>query len=121
VSRYIVDGMNVIGSRPDGWWRDRAAAVRRLVTQLDAWQQWTGESVAVTFDGRPPTDLEAPPGLEVAFAPAADDEIVRQVAADPDPASVIVVTSDAGLAARVRPLGATVVGGGGFRRRLEET
>jgi predicted RNA-binding protein with PIN domain len=120
VARYIVDGMNVIGSRPDGWWRDRPAAVRRLLQQLDAWQQRTGESVLVVFDGHPPPDLDTPPGLEVAFAPTADDEIVRRVAADPDPSSLVVVTSDAGLSARVRPLGATVVGGGGFRRQLEE-
>ncbi|TDC70074.1 hypothetical protein E1193_30120, partial [Micromonospora sp. KC606] len=26
----IVDGANVVGSRPDGWWRDRAGAAARL-------------------------------------------------------------------------------------------
>ena len=41
------------------------------------------------------------------------------VAADPDPASLCVVTSDAALAARVRALGADVLGAGTFRRRLE--
>lgn len=30
----IVDAANVIGSRPDGWWRDRAGAARRLVTSV---------------------------------------------------------------------------------------
>jgi predicted RNA-binding protein with PIN domain len=119
VARYVVDGMNVIGSRPDGWWRDRPAAVRRMVAELAAWRDRTGESVLVVFDGRPPPDFEPPPGLEVAFAPAADDEIVRRVAVDPDPTSLIVVTSDTGLAARVKAHGAEVVGSGGFRRQLE--
>src|SRR4051794_7041159 len=35
VPRYLVDGMNVIGSRPDGWWRDRGGAMRRLVADLE--------------------------------------------------------------------------------------
>ena len=34
--RWVVDASNVIGSRPDGWWRDRAGAARRLVAALDA-------------------------------------------------------------------------------------
>lgn len=32
----IVDGANVVGSRPDGWWRDRAGATARLRDQLAA-------------------------------------------------------------------------------------
>jgi predicted RNA-binding protein with PIN domain len=118
VARYVVDGMNVIGSRPDGWWRDRPAAVRRLVGELAAWHGRTGDPVLAVFDGRPPPNLETPEGLELAFAPAADDEIVRRVAADPDPYSLVVVTSDHGLADRLEPFGAQVVGAGGFRRQL---
>ncbi len=30
----IVDGANVVGSRPDGWWRDRAGAAVRLYDEL---------------------------------------------------------------------------------------
>jgi hypothetical protein len=30
----IVDGANVVGSRPDGWWRDRAGAAVRLHDNL---------------------------------------------------------------------------------------
>jgi len=109
--------MNVIGSRPDGWWRDRRAAMRRLVAQLDAYARGSGEEVAVVFDGRS-FELEAE--VEVAFAPggrgAADDEIARRVRADP---GWCVVTSDAELARRVRELGADVAGAGGFRRELE--
>ena len=31
-----VDASNVVGSRPDGWWRDRTGATRRLVAALEA-------------------------------------------------------------------------------------
>jgi predicted RNA-binding protein with PIN domain len=118
--RRLVDGMNVIGSRPDGWWRDRRGAITRLAEAL----RGLDEPVCVVFDGRPwdgaPEDGD---GLSVRFAPggrgAADDEIVRMVEADADPASLRVVTSDGALAARVRAAGATVEGAGGFRRRLD--
>ena len=57
VDRYLVDGMNVIGSRPDGWWRDLDAAVLRLARELAAWQAAGGDDVTVVFDGRPPSML----------------------------------------------------------------
>ncbi len=38
----VVDAANVVGSRPDGWWRNRAGAARRLLVQLGAWTSiWT--------------------------------------------------------------------------------
>jgi hypothetical protein len=112
----IVDAMNVIGSRPDGWWKDRRGAMLRLAASLRALE----EEVCVVFDGRPWEGApESGDGLTVRWAPVADDEIARLVAADPDPARLRVVTSDAGLAARVRAAGATVEPAGGFRRRLD--
>jgi CheY-like chemotaxis protein len=87
--RWLVDGMNLIGSRPDRWWNDRDGAVHRLVGELDRFAAATGEDVTVVFDRRPP-DLE--PGrhgsVEVAFASrrgrdAADHEIVVMVAPTP--------------------------------------
>ena len=51
--RVIVDGMNVIGSRADGWWRDRPGAMRALVELLVAWASADGEALTVVFDGRP--------------------------------------------------------------------
>jgi predicted RNA-binding protein with PIN domain len=99
VTRWLIDGMNVIGSRPDGWWRDRPAAKRRLLEELE---KLDGE-VTVVFDEK---------GLD------ADDEIVRRVAADADPAGITVVTSDVELQQRVRERGANVEGAGAFRRRL---
>ena len=103
MARWIVDGMNVIGSRPTGWWRDRPGAMRDLADELAAFAAATGDEVAVIFDGKP-FELEAP-GVEVGFASrrgrdAADDDIAERVAADPDPADLTVVTSDEGLAER---------------------
>ena len=124
--RWLVDGMNLIGSRPDRWWNDPDRAVRRLIGELDRFAAATGEDVAVVFDRRPP-DLD--PGrhgaVEVAFASrhgrnAADDEIVTMVAADPDPAGGRVVTSDRRLAERVRDLGASVEPSSRFRRRVDQ-
>ena len=121
VPRWLVDGMNVIGSRPDGWWRDRTGAMRALAVQLDRFARDRGEGVTVVFDGRP-RGIEA--RVEVRFAPAggrnaADDEIARMVAVDDAPGDLLVVTSDADLAARVRAAGADVEGAGTFRRRLD--
>lgn len=113
--RFLVDGMNVVGSRPDGWWRDRAGAAAALVRELEAWAARTGNHVTVVFDGRG-TGAHGP--LPVVFAGHADDEIARRVAADPDGTTLTVVTSDAGLAARVRAHGATVTGAGAFRSRI---
>src|SRR5918999_573316 len=113
--------MNVIGSRPDGWWRDRPGAMRALVESLEAYARETGEAVTVVFDGRPVATPEAD-AVEVVFSPggpnAADHEIVRRLEAAPDPAGLRVVTSDGDLASRAEELGAEGVSAGGFRRRL---
>ena len=118
MARWLVDGLNVIGSRPDGWWRDRRGAMERLVRELEGLR---GE-VTVVLDGAP-FDLGGE-GVEVVFASrrgrdAADDDIDARVACDADPASLTVVTSDAALERRVRDYGASVEGAGAFRRRLE--
>ena len=121
--RWVVDAMNVIGSRPDGWWRDRDAAVRRLLDDLARFAA-SGEEVTAVLDAGPAGLASPGSGVQVRVAArrgrdAADDEIVGLVAADPAPASVRVVTSDAALAARVRALGGEVEGAGTFRRRLD--
>ena len=123
MTRWVVDGMNVIGSRPDGWWRDRRGAKQELVRELGRFAGKTGDEVTVVFDGAP-FDLDAGEGVTVLFASrsgrnAADDDIAALVESDDDPASLAVVTSDADLARRARDLGASVVGAGEFRRRLD--
>jgi predicted RNA-binding protein with PIN domain len=124
--RLIVDGNNVIGSRPDGWWRDRPGASRRLVAALQALARQRDERVAVVLDGRPLADLPegVHDGVLVAYATragrdAADDRIAEEVARDGDPASLVVVTSDRGLAERVLAAGATVEGAGTLLARLD--
>lgn len=121
--RLLVDGMNVIGSRPDGWWRDRRGAMRRLVGALAAYSGATGDDATVVLDSRP-FEIDAPDGVGVRFAPggrnAGDDEIVRIVEADRSPETLTVVTSDRELAARVRALGASVSPAGELRARLED-
>src|SRR3954452_13797091 len=120
--RWLVDGMNVVGSRPDGWWRDRRGAMRRLTESLAAFATETGEPLTVVFDGRA-FDLSAS-GVEVLFAStrgrdAADHDIAAIVESDADPAGIAVVTSDRSLADRVREAGAEVVPSASFRRRLD--
>jgi len=121
----IVDGNNVMGSRPDGWWRDRAAAAARLAEAIAAWaEREAGEDVTVVFDGRAPAGFAAPAAIEVRFAErggrdAADDLIAALVAGAQEPRGLTVVTSDAGLAGRVRAHGAAVTGARGFRDAIE--
>jgi predicted RNA-binding protein with PIN domain len=119
--RWLVDGMNVIGSRPTGWWRDRPAAMRELTAELEHFARRSGDQLTVIFDGRP-FDLEGD-GVEVRFASrrgrnAADDDIARLAAEDEEPGTLTVVSSDAELLRRVEAAGAQTLGAGAFRRRL---
>jgi predicted RNA-binding protein with PIN domain len=121
--RWLIDGMNVIGTRPDGWWRDRDAAMLRLVDLLERWAGHDGEHVAVVFERKPSPPIRSTV-IDVLHAPkpkanAADDEIVRLLRADPDPAAVRVVTSDRWLADRAWAAGASVEGAESFRSRLD--
>ena len=121
--RWIVDGMNVIGSRPDGWWKDRGRAMVALVDKLDQWASGQGDDVTVVFE-RPPSTAITASVIEVAYAPkaaanSADDEIVRLVQADTRPQDIRVVTSDKALSDRVASLGASVYPAAGFRDLID--
>jgi predicted RNA-binding protein with PIN domain len=121
--RWLVDGMNVIGTRPDKWWRDRDAAMLKLVDQLERWAAAEGEDVMVVFERKPSPPIRSTV-IDVTHAPkpkanAADDEIVRLLRADPDSHAVRVVTSDRALSDRAQAIGATVEGSDSFRRRIE--
>lgn len=123
-ARLIVDGMNVIGSRPDGWCRDRRAAMARLVERLGRLAGERDEAVTVVFDGGP-FDLQAEDAgdVEVLFARrggpnAADDRIIELARVDADPGSLRVVTSDRDLSRRLDALGVNVEPAGPFARRL---
>lgn len=115
--------MNVIGTRPDGWWRDRHSAMVKLVHSLESWAAASGEDVTVVFE-RPPSPPITSPLVTVAHAPkpkanSADDEIVKRIRADGDPQSIRVVTSDNWLADQAHMLGASVEGAESFRAQLE--
>jgi predicted RNA-binding protein with PIN domain len=124
--RRIVDAMNVIGSRPTGWWRDRPAAVRRLVRRLQRLAAADGRPITVVVDGYPLDGLAEGKhdGVEVLYASragrnAADDRIAEIVAADPNSGGLEVVTADRDLSDRVRRMGARVSGPGELLRQLD--
>ncbi|HEY1457453.1 MAG TPA: NYN domain-containing protein [Solirubrobacteraceae bacterium] len=121
--RWLVDGMNVIGSRPDGWWKDRHAAMVSLVESLERWSEHSGEQVTVVFE-RAPRPAISSEVIEIAYAPrarrdSADDEIVRRVGLDPRPDELRVVSSDHGLAKQVLAAGAAMETAGRYRRLIE--
>lgn len=126
---WIIDGNNVFGSRPDGWWNDRGAASGRLAQCVAEWSRGHDDRVALVFDAPvPQATLELGGGnLTIVEAPrrrrdAADDHIVDLVAdlsgqtADTSP-GVTVVTSDRGLRGRL-PEHVRIVGVGRFRELI---
>lgn len=122
--RWIVDAMNVIGARPDGWWKDRHAAMARLTRQLEAWATAQASEVIVVFEKPPSPPIESD-AVTIAAAPrpganSADDEIVRLVGADDQPRDITVVTSDLALVERVTSAGAATYPAARFRRLIEE-
>jgi uncharacterized protein YaiI (UPF0178 family) len=121
--RWIVDAMNVIGTRPDGWWKNRRRALAGLVERLDIWAAADDLGVTVVFE-HPMSPPIRSAVVEIAHAPAAaansaDDEIIRLIQADPRPAEITVVTSDGGLAGRVRDAGASVYPAASFRKLID--
>jgi predicted RNA-binding protein with PIN domain len=121
--RWIVDAMNVIGARPDGWWKDRRRAMVGLVDQLERWATAEGHHVTVVFEQPtwPPIRSSV---IEIghaakAAANSADDEIVRLVQADDRPRDITVVTSDVALAERARAAGATTHPAASFRNLID--
>jgi hypothetical protein len=118
--------MNVIGATPDGWWRDRDGAVRRLLDRLQRLAAETACPVTLVLDGRPPRDLPegVHGGVTVAYAhrggrDAGDDRLVELLSTLPDREQACVVTSDRALAARVERLGAPVRGSAALRAALD--
>lgn len=108
----VVDAANVVGSRPDGWWRDRAGAARRLHQSLVA-ASLPYDRVVVVLEGHARAGVE--PGLAggvltVQAAGSGDDEIVAQCHGLAATGLVTLVTADRGLIIRVADWVSEVVG-----------
>jgi predicted RNA-binding protein with PIN domain len=121
--RWIVDAMNVIGSRPDGWWNDPDEAMRDFTEALDDHAGRTGKDITVVFD-KDPGRLPETSHIDVVTARhrgrnAADYEIEQLVAGEEDPTRLRVVTSDRRLVDAARAAGAKVVSSGSFRQELD--
>ena len=106
----LVDAANVVGSRPDGLWRDRPAATRRLLAQLRAAQ--LPQPLVVVLEG--PARAAEPEGPDVVHAPGrGDDALVSRCGP-----GVVLVTADRELRARAEAAGAEVVGPSWLLARL---
>jgi predicted RNA-binding protein with PIN domain len=117
----VVDAANVVGSRPDGWWRDRAGAARRLLVNLAALQKHVQDAsdIIVILEGAARAAVKGPEApdtgtLRIVLAEASGDDTIVAVTADATARSnkptVTVVTADRGLRQRIESLGATAVG-----------
>jgi 8-oxo-dGTP diphosphatase len=130
----VVDAANVVGSRPDGWWKDRAGAARRLIDDVAALcsvgvrdealpealpraplQHWWPLAIVVVEGAarsaaEPVDGVPADERVRVLAAPGeGDDAIVAAVAAAGD-GPIVVVTADRELRARCELLGAVAAG-----------
>lgn len=119
----VVDAMNVIGSRPDGWWHDRDGAVRDLVARIRAAAPELADLITVVVDG--PGDDQPADGrsVEVIHAgrgpDAADDRIVELLDDAAGGVPTTVVTADRRLRERVTARGAATQGPRRFRNALD--
>lgn len=121
-TEVVVDGANVVGSRPDGWWHDRPGAARRLAGQLVAALSEEPDRLAAALgveaplhvhlvlegDARVP-DAPTHPALTVLAASEDGDSAIVGLVDDLG-AGAVVVTADRDLRGRVTALGARPVG-----------
>jgi 8-oxo-dGTP diphosphatase len=143
----IVDAANVMGSRPDGWWRDRAGAARRLRDQLiglaaegvaalpesvpaPPLDRWYPEVVLVVEGAARPVaaahaggdaggDAGGAPGgrVRVVAARGSGDDTIAELAAGTR-GRRLVVTADRQLRGRCVAAGASVAGPGWLLAQL---
>jgi 8-oxo-dGTP diphosphatase len=111
VRTVIVDGANVMGSRPDGWWRDRAGAAARLHADLAALD---GTFVLVLEGAARSAKLMPAANVEVVLAEGSGDDTIAALADQ----GTLVVTADRELRQRCEQKGAEVTGPGWLLRQF---
>jgi hypothetical protein len=121
----LVDAANVIGSRPTGWWRDRAGAARSFVARLRAavGSGLITQRVVVVLEGKAregaPSGPDPVDGVTVVHADGSGDDKLIEVVEHVTDQAVTLVTADRELRRRAEALGAEVVGPGWLLGRLE--
>ena len=111
----IVDAANVVGSVPDGWWRDRRGANERLRDSLvplcnSGLPQLEGPLDVVLVVEGAARDVAGVEGVRVVSAPGSGDDAIVDLVRAAVPRHCVVVTADRGLRDRVTALGAEVLG-----------
>jgi hypothetical protein len=114
----IVDAANVVGSVPDGWWRDRAGATERLRDRLaplaehglPGWPTEQPPEILLVVEGAARTVASIPAVRVIAAPKSGDDTIVDVVAAREHGRPCLVITADRELRRRVTALGAETLG-----------
>ncbi|MFF7594187.1 NYN domain-containing protein [Streptomyces mirabilis] len=108
----IIDAANVIGSVPDGWWRDRRGAAERLRDRLarDGLPGHKGPVELVLVVEGAAKGVESVPGVRVVEAPGSGDDRIVEAVTEAGDRPVLVVTADRELRRRVSESGAEVAG-----------
>jgi len=109
----VVDAANVIGSRPNGWWRDRPGAAKELASRIQrAVADGTLDApVLLVLEGEAKKGVAEghTDGVQIVHAAGHGDDTLVAVAAQSD-TPVVLVSADRELRARVQRNGADVVG-----------
>ncbi|MGW4054095.1 NTP pyrophosphohydrolase [Streptomyces sp. NPDC004779] len=111
----VVDGANVVGSVPDGWWRDRRGAAERLRDRLaadggPADGPWPGPyEIVLVVEGRA-RGVASVPGVRVEEAEGSGDDLIAALARNADGRPCLVITADRELRRRVEETGARCAG-----------
>lgn len=119
----LIDAANVVGSRPTGWWRDRAGAARAFVAQVRAAvaSGRIAQPVVVVLEGkaREGAPVGVADGVTVVHAAGSGDDTLIDVATTAPDHVVTLVTADRELRRRAQASGANVVGPGWLLELLE--
>jgi hypothetical protein len=119
----LIDAANVVGSRPTGWWRDRAGAARTFVGQVQAavCSGLIAQPVVVVLEGEARDGAVGglADGVTVLHADRSGDDMLVDVVANAADQPVTLVTADRELRRRAAALGADVVGPGWLLELLE--